>query len=559
MNSVAKLRKEVTKLRSKWRKVVTGDAEKRIRDHLREKQEEPKYVKLLDKIGFTIGVVNVLICQYFLLNVPEYFPIWYGVVIPLLLLSRFYYFRAMNWQYFMIDFCYFTVFGTLVNNFLFYHSGWLFKICFIHACGTLPMAIPIWRNSFIFHDYDKIVSVYIHLLPTMLYYTLRWSNRFNEYCSDDVHCQSLHYTDFLAAYAYYLFWQGLYLLKTEILDKAKFDANPQLVTSLRWLAKDTSNATARVVLKLARNIHLFGPQEDFNATSMKTKLLFVVTQLLFTICWTLPTYWLYSSQTIHLLSIVIVFVIAVFNGASFYIEVFSIRYQLHLAKLSKMQAFAVEANKLMQKVADLEGVVSTPRSSHSSAKKNNRFATATTPSSVSQQQQQRGLSTFSDEETKEDTTAASSTKVLKPILEDDKDANDHNNQLPTAAVAVAEKEELEVHQKEDQSEEESSPVLHEDEGRVDMQDCSRSRAMTLDNMVDFFLNITTTTDDDEVEERDQVSKTKESRTHAAYQAIEATSREIDLILQEYEQGLSIAIDEAHQQKREQQSEQCKED
>ena len=76
----------------------------------------------------------------------------------------------------MIDFCYFVIFCTLMNIFLVKSSSLFFKVCFIYANGPLTAAVLIWRNSLIFHDYDKIVTVYIHLLPSMLYYTLRWTN-----------------------------------------------------------------------------------------------------------------------------------------------------------------------------------------------------------------------------------------------------------------------------------------------------------------------------------------------------------------------------------------------
>eukprot|EP01032_Pedospumella_encystans_P029460 gene29460-33270_t len=67
-------RDQATKLRSKFRKVVTGDEKKRIRDRIRETQDEPRYVKFFDKVAFTVGVLNMGVCQYFLLNRPDLFP-----------------------------------------------------------------------------------------------------------------------------------------------------------------------------------------------------------------------------------------------------------------------------------------------------------------------------------------------------------------------------------------------------------------------------------------------------------------------------------------------------
>jgi hypothetical protein len=173
-------RERASKIRSRWRKFVTGDEKKRIRDHIREAEEQPSYVKFFDKLAFTFGVLNILVCQYFLLNTPAFFWLWYSFIVPILLCARFYYFSRLGWHYFMIDFCYYVLLCTLVNIFILKDSTTFFKTCFIYATGPLVVAILIWRNSLIFHDYDKIVSVYIHLLPSMLYYTLRWTREAGE-------------------------------------------------------------------------------------------------------------------------------------------------------------------------------------------------------------------------------------------------------------------------------------------------------------------------------------------------------------------------------------------
>lgn len=335
------IRRNSQKIQAKWRKIVTGNEKKRIRDHLREAQQQPQYVKLMDKLGFTMGVLNITACQYFLLNIPEYFPVWYGVVMPLLLISRLYHFRSQNWHYFLLDFCYFVILCTLLNITVL-RSDLFFKMCFIFATGSLPIAIPVWRNSLIFHDYDKIVSVYVHILPCMLYYTLRWNTDYaGNQClhptsahshpttttapdvaaSPESPCPTMYLSDYASALLLYFAWQVLYILKTEVWDRRKLDSNPDILTSLRWMAKDTKNATARSVLKICRRLGAFGSKEEFNSTSMKTKLVFVCSQLVFTTLAFVPSYLVYHSRMAHLLYIGLIFTISVFNGASFYIEV----------------------------------------------------------------------------------------------------------------------------------------------------------------------------------------------------------------------------------------------
>lgn len=267
------IHQKINKLHSMLRKIITGNDQKRIRDKFREVQDQPKYVKLFDKIAFTIGVLNMGICQYFLLNKPQLFPIWYAIIMPLLLISRYVYFHGVGLQYFMIDFCYFIVFCSL-SNILFIKSAIFFKFCFICSCGPLSLAIPLWRNSFVFHDYDKIISVYIHILPCMLYYTMRWyDNNQNNHITtnnnyytttnnlntintihdtvvqqqtnnilDSSHlnvcyssnrwnnCEPLLLNDYIRALLGYVLWQICYLLKTEYFDKSKLDEVAILIT-----------------------------------------------------------------------------------------------------------------------------------------------------------------------------------------------------------------------------------------------------------------------------------------------------------------------------------------
>ncbi len=107
----AVLEKQAHRLKSKFRKVITGSSEKRIRDRVKETQDEPKYVKFFDKCAFTFGVMNLAMCQYFLLNQPQHFWLWYSVIIPTLMLARFLVFKSQSLQYFLLDFCYFTLGG----------------------------------------------------------------------------------------------------------------------------------------------------------------------------------------------------------------------------------------------------------------------------------------------------------------------------------------------------------------------------------------------------------------------------------------------------------------
>lgn len=362
----ALIKKEGVKLRSKWRKFVTGDGSKRIRDHLREHEGRQETVVSQDKLAFTFGVLNVVACQYFLLNRTDVFWRWYSLTLPLVLIARFFLFRKLGWQYFMLDFCYFTIACTFANLYLFWGNETFFKICFIYANGPLTWAIVAWRNSLVFHDYDRTTSVYIHILPSMLTYSLRWTPGYYDTCS------GLMLRDFAMACSGYMAWQLMYYMKTEVFDKSRLDDNPCLITSLRWLSADKKNAMARAVLKLLRAMGVFGKEEDFDSTTVKTKLVFISSQLMYTIVTFLPVPLFFYWRRAHIMFILFIFATSVYYGAGYYFEVFSRRYHQKFESKDKIKQVAQAAAEIAyQLAARQQGVTTMMKTKVSSVKMNN--------------------------------------------------------------------------------------------------------------------------------------------------------------------------------------------
>lgn len=401
MNNRFRENNAIQRMRSKWRKIVTGDENIRIRDHLKQHKEEPTYIKLFDKISFTLGVLNIVACQYFLSNQPEHFWLWYSIVIPLLMYSRIQYFKTKNWQYFLLDFCYFTVLCNTLYLIFLNQSERMFNICFIYSIGPVAWAIIVWRCSLVFHDYDKMTSVYIHILPCMLFYSLRWYGKYDNYVSQDnksnnningynnsqkyiTSCESisnystsifqecilknpqrqqhlqchLHVIDFIYAIIGYSLWQFCYYIKTEVIDKDTLDKNPQFQTSLRYLSRDLKNISAKSALKLCRKLKLMRQDELFDSDSVKTKMIFMSTQFIYTLTTFVTVPIFYYSSTLHMAFIIILFCVAVYNGGEFYIEIFSERYQLQFRDKKHIQRVAQAAAEVAYEVGSLQRTAS---------------------------------------------------------------------------------------------------------------------------------------------------------------------------------------------------------
>ena len=329
------------KLRDNWRKIMTGNAQKRVRDHLREKESSPKMIKFNDKLAFTFGLLNICVTQHFLLNKGGHFWKWYSIVMPMLMFVRFKNYTKLGWHYFMLDFCYFTLWSTFACMYVIRNSPAFFKMVFIFANGPLTVAIIAWRNSLVFHDYEKMTSVFIHILPCLLTYSLHWhasGDPSYEYCQE-----TMTYRDFLNGCIGYVVWQCLYYAKTEVIDKDKLDSDPKLLTSLRWLSSDKKNSMNRAVLGLCKKVRLFAVDEEFDSRTVKTKVVFMASQFVYTLITFLPTLFLYWSHTLHLSYIIFIFSTAVYYGAGYYIEVFSARYQLQFENKTKIQQVAETA------------------------------------------------------------------------------------------------------------------------------------------------------------------------------------------------------------------------
>ncbi len=68
----------------------------------------------------------------------------------------------------MIDFCYFSHAATMYFHLYDYGNVKLYMTIFMFSNGPILIAISIWRNSLVFHSWNKVQSVFIHLWPASL-------------------------------------------------------------------------------------------------------------------------------------------------------------------------------------------------------------------------------------------------------------------------------------------------------------------------------------------------------------------------------------------------------
>jgi len=278
-----------------------------------DKMKLPPFLRLVDKISFTAGVILMLLSEYIWVDYPESMYKLYVLLIVPLLLVRFFTYHARKWHYFMLDFCYFCQLLLIGYIYVYKTNPYFFQLVFCLCSGPLGFAVIPWKNSIVFHDWDRMTSVFIHIYPPIVVYTLRWygDQSFAVCPSGSGGCGISLWNIFVWPLAFYTFWQVAYIIKTELMDKRKLEKDKDLVTSLRWLADLKPHPIYRMAKSKGYRGGAFG--------------LLVAFQFCYTVLTLTPMYFLWNSFWTHTIYLSMLIMSLIWAGASYYFEVFSER------------------------------------------------------------------------------------------------------------------------------------------------------------------------------------------------------------------------------------------
>jgi hypothetical protein len=194
-------------------------------------------------------------------------------------------------------------------------------------------------NSLVFHSLDKVTSVFIHIFPALVTYVIRWMPELSSTMTVPIMAA---YRDkrfpALADHSYmslkeamlvstfvYIIWQTLYFVFIMVQRREKVEKGLRL-TSYSWLLDDRKGKNG-IIQKVAF------------ALGARYKLqMFMLLQLTYNICTVLPTVLLYRHFKLHTFFLFAMFAASVWNGASYYIEVFSRRYITEIERQSTKKA-----------------------------------------------------------------------------------------------------------------------------------------------------------------------------------------------------------------------------
>jgi hypothetical protein len=91
-----------------------------------------------------------------------------------LLPLRAYKYKKRSWHYFLFDLCYYVTALNFIYIWLLPQSPSLFVACYCLSHGSLASAVITWRNSLVFHDQDKVTSIFVHIYAPFTFTVIRY-------------------------------------------------------------------------------------------------------------------------------------------------------------------------------------------------------------------------------------------------------------------------------------------------------------------------------------------------------------------------------------------------
>jgi hypothetical protein len=319
-----------------WRRRVPSADEQleRYRKRMRERVEKlgkqwnnTKAISLREKISFICGVMNIFASGYLIGGYPEWFHIWYTIQLIYFMPIRIFTYKRRGMHYFLADLCYFVNVLLSLSLWVFPQSKRLFTAAYCLSYGNNAVAIIMWRNSLVFHSFDKVTSLFIHIMPCAtlhcvvhLYPPAEQMIRFPAIYAIKYSTPGspTAYANVFSMLAWstlpYALWQLSYYFFITVRRRDKIAAGR--LTSFTWLRRSYAKTWIGKFV-LARPAALQEPT-------------FMMIQYFYAVLTILPCPLWFISRWASTVFLLVVFGWSIYNGATFYIDVFGKRFQKEL-------------------------------------------------------------------------------------------------------------------------------------------------------------------------------------------------------------------------------------
>ncbi|KAF5387609.1 hypothetical protein D9615_000080 [Tricholomella constricta] len=284
--------------------------------------QSAKVVRTREKVSFFVGVMTLLFSALMFGMAPQWIHIAYTLQGCYLLPLRFYQYKQRAWHYFLFDLCYYVTILNFIFIWFLPASPALFVACYCLSHGSLASAVITWRNSLVFHDQDKVTSLYVHIYAPFTFTVIRhfYPNAEARFPAlvELPHLQPVR--ALLLSGGIYVIWQLLYW-KFILIDRRIKIESGQRTTSFSFLLNDKRGAIGRTLSSVPARY-----REAF----------FMGGQLIYAVLTELPAvFLLYDSSLWSGMFLITIFAVSVWNGGGFYIEVFGRKFERELEALRK--------------------------------------------------------------------------------------------------------------------------------------------------------------------------------------------------------------------------------
>ncbi|PBK72953.1 hypothetical protein ARMSODRAFT_953389 [Armillaria solidipes] len=284
--------------------------------------QSAKVVRTREKVSFFFGVMSLLFSALMFGLAPQWVHIAYTIQGCYLLPLRAYTYKKRAWHYFLFDFCYYATLLNLVFIWFFPSSPALFVACYCISQGTLGSAVITWRNSLVFHDQDKVTSLFIHIYAPFTFTVIRhyYPNAEERFpaLAELPHLEPMK--AILFSGGIYVIWQLLYWKFVLVDRRAKIESG-QRTTSFSFLLNEKRGVIGRALSSIPQGYR---------------EAVFMGGQLVYTVLTEVPAVFvLYDSSFWSGVYLILIFSVSVWNGGGFYIEVFGRKFERELEALRK--------------------------------------------------------------------------------------------------------------------------------------------------------------------------------------------------------------------------------
>lgn len=281
-----------------------------------------------EKMWYTVCLINIVLIGMIAAHTPQYLHIMYTAELLFLLPIRFWTYYRQKWHFFLADLCYYV--NVLLLAYLWVWPQWstLWISVFAFSFGSLAASVILWRNSLVLQSVDKTTSSFIHLMPPLVVHCINFrldpdfkTNRFpGAYHTDTWNTAK----GIVITTAAYFVWQFLYHYFITV--KRADEIKNGTVTSFEFMRKRYGKS------KLGKFVNsLPGPLPT---------VAFTLIQFTFQMVTMLPCPLYYIHEWFSVLLLCVIFGVASFNGASYYVEVYGQRFHKQVKELQ------AELNKL---------------------------------------------------------------------------------------------------------------------------------------------------------------------------------------------------------------------